>query len=77
MAGSCALLSAALDVLLRDIGDVQIGNRKQFPLGWRKAAKGRSVWRLLEELISQNLETRFKSLGVSSFSTAFSEGWCI
>ncbi len=33
------------------------------PFGWRKAAKGRIVWRIIEEVISQNLETHAKELG--------------
>lgn len=59
--------------LLASIGDVQIGTHGQFPYGWRKAAKGRTVWRLLEELISQNIEARHRELGMQTFTPADSE----
>lgn len=49
-------LQESFDLLIRKIGRVQIGTREQFPFGWRKAAKGRTVWRILEELITQTLE---------------------
>lgn len=42
--------------MIKKIGRVQIGTKEQFPFGWRKAAKGRTVWRILEELITQTLE---------------------
>ncbi len=66
-------LQTSIRQLLTDIGDVQIGTPRQFPLGWRKAGKGRTVWRLLEELISQNLETTHKRIGFDSFAPADSE----
>lgn len=56
-------LQESFDLLVAKINKVQIGTKKQFPFGWRKAAKGRTVWRILEELITQNLEkyhTEFK-----------------
>lgn len=49
-------LEIILNELIKDIGTLKIGRNGQFPFGWRKAAKGRTVWRLVEELISQNLE---------------------
>ena len=68
-----AKLERLLRSLIQKIGEVQIGEAGQFPYGWRKAAKGRTVWRLLEELISQNLEAQAKSLGLHDFSPADSE----
>jgi len=56
-------LQESFDILVAKIGKINIGNPEQFPYGWRKAAKGRTVWRILEELITQNLEkyhTEFK-----------------
>jgi hypothetical protein len=68
-----AALEAALQELIKTIGKVQIGNREQFPYGWRKAAKGRTVWRLLEELITQNLENNYGKYGFDEVSAAGSE----
>ena len=68
-----AALESALQKLLADIGDVAIGAQAQFPFGWRKAAKGRTVWRLLEEVISQNLEAKHKALGFDFLAPAESE----
>lgn len=66
-------LEQALRKLLRGVGKVRIGNRKQFPYGWRKAAKGRTVWRLLEELITQNLEANSGEYGFDTVLPAGSE----
>lgn len=55
------------------IGAVQIGRNDQFPYGWRNAAKGRTVWRILEELITQNIELHHKALGFSEIQPATSE----
>ncbi len=66
-------LQASLDKLIAKIGKIQIGKKEQFPLGWRKAAKGRTVWRILEELITQNLEKYFNELGIVSITTSDSE----
>lgn len=66
-------LQASLDALLSKIGKIQIGTQEQFPLGWRKAAKGRTVWRILEELITQNLEKYYKDLGIISITSSNSE----
>ncbi|MCI5813673.1 MAG: hypothetical protein MR216_01880 [Bacteroidales bacterium] len=49
-------LQASCDLLVNSIGPIQIGKESQFPYGWRKAAKGRTVWRIVEEVITQNLE---------------------
>ena len=66
-------LETVLHTLIQDIGDIPIGVKGQFPFGWRKAAKGRTVWRLLEEVVSQNLEARSKILDILDFSPAESE----
>lgn len=68
-----AKLEASLKQLIAGIGEVQIGKPGQFPFGWRKAAKGRTVWRLLEEAISQNLEAQATALGIQNFAPADSE----
>ena len=68
-----AALEGMMNDLLKRIGDIQIGNKEQFPFGWRKSAKGRTVWRLLEEVMSQNLETRYSDLGMTNFQPAESE----
>ena len=49
-------LQQSCDLLIRKIGKIQIGTPELFPYGWRKAAKGRTVWRIVEEIITQNLE---------------------
>lgn len=66
-------LEIALNQLIAQIGTLTIEPSHQFPFGWRKAAKGRTVWRLLEEMITQNLEVRYQELGFSHFSPAQSE----
>ncbi len=68
-----AFLAEALNKLSKEIGPIQIGNSIQFPYGWRKAAKGRTVWRILEETITQNLESKHKHYGFSSFAASDSE----
>lgn len=67
------MLENALSTLARQIGSIQIGTRQQFPFGWRKAAKGRTVWRILEEAINQNLEQHQKSLGIARIECSDSE----
>lgn len=67
------MLENALSTLTRQIGSIQIGTRDQFPFGWRKAAKGRTVWRILEEAINQNLEQHRESLGIASIECSDSE----
>lgn len=66
-------LEKCLQNLIQDIGPIPIGNKNIMPLGWRKAAKGRTVWRIIEEIISQNLETKYKDYGFESVSTSTSE----
>jgi hypothetical protein len=66
-------LQKSFDLLVAKINKVQIGDKKQFPYGWRKAAKGRTVWRILEELITQNLEKHFAELGLTEIITSDSE----
>jgi hypothetical protein len=56
-------LRASLNKLCKKLGAIQIGSKKQFPSGWGKAAKGRTVWRIVEEAISQNLTAKRKALG--------------
>jgi len=68
-----AELERRLRSLIAKIGEVPIGNPGQFPFGWRKSAKGRTVWRLLEEVISQNIEAQGKSIGIHDFVPASSE----
>jgi len=66
-------LENCLTTLISSIGDIPIASPKIMPFGWRKSAKGRTVWRILEEIISQNLELRSKELGFTSVSSADSE----
>jgi hypothetical protein len=66
-------LQGSLDALIAKIGKIQIGTKDQFPLGWRKAAKGRTVWRILEELITQNLEKYYAELDIVSITASDSE----
>jgi len=66
-------LQESLDKLITKIGKIQIGTKEQFPLGWRKAAKGRTVWRILEELITQNLEKYYNELNIVSITASDSE----
>jgi len=48
-------LEKALNTMISKIGPIPIANKRIMPYGWRKAAKGRTVWRIIEEIISQNL----------------------
>ena len=66
-------LEDKLDTLIKNIGDIPIANTKIMPYGWRKAAKGRTVWRIVEEVISQGLESQAKGLGFDSVHPADSE----
>ncbi len=66
-------LQVAMRSLLNSIGNIPIGKESQFPFGWRKAAKGRTVWRLLEEVVSQNLENSADKIGLDNFKPAESE----
>ena len=66
-------LHTKLLALIEEIGPIHIGEKHHFPFGGRKAAKGRTVWRLLEEAISQNLELNAEQLGLSHYAPASSE----
>lgn len=66
-------LEEKLTALIHRIGDIPIANTRIMPYGWRKAAKGRTVWRIVEEVISQGLESQAKSLGFDSIHPADSE----
>ena len=66
-------LEDKLNQLINNIGDIPIANTTIMPFGWRKAAKGRTVWRIVEEVISQGLEFQAHSLGFDSVEPAESE----
>lgn len=66
-------LEAALSKMVKGFGPIPIANKTLMPYGWRKAAKGRTVWRIVEEIISQNLEMKQKELGFTSCAPASSE----
>lgn len=66
-------LENKLDALIKNIGNIPIANTRIMPYGWRKAAKGRTVWRIVEEVISQGLESQAKDLGFDSVHPADSE----
>ena len=66
-------LETALNKVANSLGKIQIGSKSQFPYGWRKAAKGRTIWRILEEAITQNLENKFKEFGFDELNAADSE----
>ncbi|MDP1785000.1 MAG: hypothetical protein Q8K81_06200, partial [Sulfuricurvum sp.] len=66
-------LETDLNQLINNIGPIQIGTNKQFPNGWGKAAKGRTVWRIIEEAINQNLEANCEKLLMESISASESE----
>lgn len=66
-------LEKIIKEIISDIGDIPIANKHIMPFGWRKAAKGRTVWRIIEEVISQNLEINAKTLGFYEIKPAESE----
>lgn len=66
-------LQKSFDLLLKRENRIQIGDPSQFPFGWRKAGKGRTVWRIIEELITQNLEKYFDEFELDSIKTSNSE----
>lgn len=66
-------IETALTLLIKKIGPIQIGDSKQFPYGWRKAAKGRTVWRIIEEVITQNLEYFHSDFNLDSVVPSDSE----
>lgn len=66
-------LEDKLNLLIKHIGDIPIANTEIMPYGWRKAAKGRTVWRIVEEVISQGLESKCDVLGFDKVKAAKSE----
>lgn len=66
-------LQEALEGLIKKIDKVQIGTKDQFPFGWRTAGKGRSVWRILEELITQNLQAHGHGFGMTRLTMPVGE----
>lgn len=66
-------LQNSFDLLISKIGKIQIGTKEQFPFGWRNAAKGRTVWRILEEVITQNLENNFAEFNLDEINPSGSE----
>lgn len=50
--------------LIKRVGKIPIGTPRQFPFGWRKAGKGRTVWRIIEEILAQNLEHQSRRWGL-------------
>lgn len=61
----CEKLRGLLDRVSKQIGPIKIGNATQFPDGWGNAAKGRTVWRIIEEAINQNLKKKCTRLGLN------------
>lgn len=68
-----ASLEKALKSLIKSIGPIKIGTKEHFPYGWGKAAKGRTVWRIIEEIINQNLKSKHKDHNIEYFSPSDSE----
>lgn len=68
-----AKLQKSLSKLVGLIGKIQIGTKEQFPFGWGNAAKGRTVWRILEEVIIQNIKKSHLELGITSIIPSDSE----
>lgn len=66
-------LQASLNKLIGLIGKIPIGSKAQFPYGWGNAAKGRTVWRILEEVIIQNIKKSHKDIGISKITPSSSE----
>lgn len=66
-------LEDKLNILIKRVGNIPIASPKIMPYGWRKAAKGRTVWRIVEEVISQGLESQASELGFDSVHPADSE----
>ena len=66
-------LERVLRRLVGEVGFIRIGDERQFPFGWRKAAKGRTVWRLVEETVSQTLEANAEEFGLDEFRPSVGE----
>lgn len=45
-------VQSSMNMLIEGLGPIRIGLKRQFPYGWRKSAKGRTVWRIVEEIIT-------------------------
>lgn len=67
------LIEKKLNEMIQKLGSIPIANKQLMPFGWRKAGKGRTVWRIIEEVISQNLEKYAKELGFVEVKPAKSE----
>ena len=67
-----AKLQTSLSKLVGLIGKIQI-DKSKFPYGWGNAAKGRTVWRILEEVIIQNIKKSHKEIGIKSITPSTSE----
>lgn len=66
-------LQESFNLLVAKINKIQIGTKEQFPYGWRNAGKGRTVWRILEEIITQNLEKDHTLFNLKSITASTSE----
>lgn len=66
-------LETILKKVCQDIGPITIGSATLFPYGWRKAAKGRTVWRIVEEIIAQRLEYYQAQYNIQELHAANSE----
>ncbi len=66
-------LRKSFQKLINYIGEITIGGKKLFPYGWRKAAKGRTVWRILEEIVVQNMEKYPEQFDIDKVEPADSE----
>jgi hypothetical protein len=67
-----ALLDTEFKKIISEVQKIKIGDKEIFPFGWRKAAKGRTVWRILEECLNQQLEVNNEK-SKHSFTHAESE----
>ncbi|PLR95731.1 hypothetical protein [Bacillus sp. T33-2] len=67
-------LENSINSLIKDrISHIQIASPELMPYGWRKSGKGRTVWRIIEEVISQNLEMYGSEYGFEKVVPADSE----
>lgn len=55
-------VQTSMNMLIEELGPIRIGSKRQFPYGWRKSAKGRTIWRIVEEIVTQNLEKISKEI---------------
>ncbi|KMJ60410.1 hypothetical protein AB685_06265 [Bacillus sp. LL01] len=68
------ILEKTINSLIQDrISHIQIASPELMPYGWRKSGKGRTVWRIIEEIIGQNLEMFGSNYGLESVIPADSE----